>query len=93
MARGKFSQIAKTIYTFWKQGGTKVGSAVLLLGRPVKISCAGSVLQGVKSLLVAEACIQSNALPMATSDEVNGGVPCISSGKMKRRICYECGEN
>jgi hypothetical protein len=26
-------------------------------------------------------------------DEVNDGVPSISSGKMKRRTCYECGEN
>ncbi|KAJ6311685.1 hypothetical protein OIU77_013443 [Salix suchowensis] len=68
----------------------------LVCGRPVKISCAvpkkGGNLQGDKNQIVEEAKIQSTSLPVITSDEVNNGVPSTSSGKIKRRTCYECGE-
>ncbi|KAJ6325304.1 hypothetical protein OIU76_012397 [Salix suchowensis] len=68
----------------------------LVCGRPVKISCAvpkkGGNLQGDKNQIVEEAKIQSASLPVITSDEVNNGVPSTSSGKIKRRTCYECGE-
>ncbi|KAG5237624.1 RNA recognition motif-containing family protein [Salix suchowensis] len=68
----------------------------LVCGRPIKISCAvpkkGGNLQGDKNQIVEEAKIQSTSLPVITSDEVNNGVPSTSSGKIKRRTCYECGE-
>ncbi|KAJ6772822.1 PHRAGMOPLASTIN INTERACTING PROTEIN 1-RELATED [Salix koriyanagi] len=68
----------------------------LVCGRPIKISCAvpkkGGNLQGDKNQIVEEAKIQSASLPVITSDEVNNGVPSTSSGKIKRRTCYECGE-
>ncbi|KAG6758386.1 hypothetical protein POTOM_038731 [Populus tomentosa] len=68
----------------------------IVCGRPIKISCAvpkkGGKLQGNQNQIVEEAKIQSTALPMITSDEVNNGVPSTSSGKIKRRTCYECGE-
>ncbi|KAF9674782.1 hypothetical protein SADUNF_Sadunf10G0162700 [Salix dunnii] len=65
-------------------------------GRPIKISCAvpkkGGKLPGDKNQIVEEVKIQSTSQPMITGDEVNNGVPSTSSGKMKRRTCYECGE-
>ncbi|KAB5538854.1 hypothetical protein DKX38_016387 [Salix brachista] len=68
----------------------------LVCGRPIKISCAvpkkGGNLQGDKNQIVEEAKIQPTSLPVITSDEVNNGVPSTSSGKIKRRTCYECGE-
>ncbi|KAJ6983206.1 hypothetical protein NC653_026117 [Populus alba x Populus x berolinensis] len=68
----------------------------IVCGRPIKISCAvpkkGGKLQGNQNQIVEEAKIQSTAPPMITSDEVNNGVPSTSSGKIKRRTCYECGE-
>ncbi|CAK7325632.1 unnamed protein product [Dovyalis caffra] len=68
----------------------------IVCGRPIKISCAvpkkGAKLQETKNQLVEEAKIQSAALPMATIEEVNNGVPSTSSGKIRRRTCYECGE-
>ncbi|XP_011015683.1 PREDICTED: 28 kDa ribonucleoprotein, chloroplastic-like [Populus euphratica] len=68
----------------------------IVCGRPIKISCAvpkkGGKFQGNQNQIVEEAKIQSTALPMIPSDEVNNGVPSISSGKIKRRTCYECGE-
>jgi nucleolin len=68
----------------------------IVCGRPIKISCAvpkkGGKLQENQNQIVEEAKIQSTAMPMITSDEVNNGVPSISSGKIKRRTCYECGE-
>jgi nucleolin len=63
----------------------------IVCGRPVKISCAvpnkgtGTHSRSAPTIEVAE-----NAAESAENAEIAGST--VSSGKIRRRTCYECGE-
>jgi nucleolin len=63
----------------------------IVCGRPVKISCAvpnkgtGAHSKSAPAIEVAE-----NAAERAENAEIAGST--VSSGKIRRRTCYECGE-